>query len=501
MWCAAGCLAASYHHGWLNNFPPDDIGEFATPEPKLVRMRGILDEEPTVALQTHHDPLASFDRSDPTRSVLAVRELRGDDEWLPAAGRARLVVQGPLDGFHVGDEIEAIGWLESPSAANNPGEWDYADYLRDQRIRAELFVRKTPDAVTRLAEGWSSTPSGWLARLRGWAQRALENSLPRQQAAVATALLLGENAVMTTGEWERYVRTGVIHVLAISGQHLVVLAWFIWVILKLFGVPRKRGALIVAGLLIGYALLTGFRPPVQRAAVAVAVSCLALVFRRVPLPANNFALSWLIVIGLNPTDPFGMGCQLAFLQVALLTWGVSRWLDPGNPDPLEQLVEQTRSPTVRFLRGLAKGMGQSYAITALLGLASMPLIASWQHLISLSGFLIGPPLILLTSVALIAGFLLLFSEALGGFFTPILAFVTRWSLASCDGLVDLAEKMPLSHIYLNDVPQWWLWTYCLALLGILWVRPAWSKLRLAAAGRGRLVGDRHGCRFARGADG
>ncbi|MFL5342313.1 MAG: ComEC/Rec2 family competence protein [Gemmataceae bacterium] len=486
LWVAVGFLAAGYHHGWRNVYAPDDVGEFAAPEPALVRVRGILDDEPSVALQAHNDPLNSFDRTDPTRATLEVREIRGTDDWRPASGKARLVVQGPLDGLHVGDEIEAIGWLESPSSANNPGEWDYAEYLRDQRIRAEIYVRKTPDAVVRLNEGWSCTPMGWLARLRGWAQRALDRTLPRQQAAVATALLLGENSVMTTGEWERYVRTGVIHVLAISGQHLVVLAWFLWLILKLLGVPRKRGALIVAGLLISYALLTGFRPPVQRAAVTVAVSCLALIFRRVPLPANNFALAWLVVIGLCPTDPFGMGCQLAFLQVALLVWFVSRLMEPGDPDPLDRLVEQSRSPTVRFLRGFGKSVGQCYAITALLGLMSMPLIASWQHLISLSGFVIGPPLILLTSIALISGFLLLASEAfLGGLLTPIFAFVTRWSLAGCDGLVDLAEKMPLSHVYLPDVPQWWLWAYCLAVLALLWIKPVWAKFRwLLPAGAG-----------------
>ena len=200
LWCVAGFLAAAYHHGWRNDYAGDDVGEFATAEPKLVRVRGILSEEPTIALQPHHNPLASFDRDDPTKSVLDVRQIRADGEWITASGKARLVVQGHLEGFHVGDEIETIGWLSSPPAAENPGEWDRAEFLRDQRIRAELYVRKTPDAVTRLAEGWSSSPMGWLARLRGWGQAALERTLPKQQAAVASALLLGENSAMTAGE-------------------------------------------------------------------------------------------------------------------------------------------------------------------------------------------------------------------------------------------------------------------------------------------------------------
>jgi competence protein ComEC len=477
LWVAAGGLAGNYHHLYRNVYPGDDIGNFATAEAKLVRVRGVLDEEPTLVWLPHGDPLASFLRPDPTRGVLDVREIRAQRDWLPVSGKARLTVQGHLDEFHVGDEVEVVGWLAAPSGPDNPGEWDRAEYLHDKRIRADLFVRKTPDAVLRRAEGWTNSFWGWLAQLRGWGQRAFARTLPKQQAAIASALLLGENATMTSADWDKYIRTGVIHVLAISGQHLVVLAGFLWFGLRIFRVRSRRGAIIVALFLLGYALLTGFRPPVQRAAVAVGVYSLGTVFRRAPLPANTFALSWLVVIALNPADPFGVGCQLAFLQVAMLSWGISRWLDPGEEDPIDRLIDETRTRTERVFRGLARGVGRGYAITLILGLASMPLVAAWQHLVSLSGFVIGPPMILLTSIALISGFLLLLSEALGGFFSPLFAFVTRWSLSGCDGLVDLAERMPFSHVYVPDIPPWLIWVFYLVLLSFLWLKPLWPRQR------------------------
>src|SRR5262249_22505969 len=154
-------------------------------------------------------------------------EIRGERDWHPLSGKARFTVQGHLDEFHVGDEVEMIGWLSTPLGADNPGEWDRAEYLRDRRICAELSVRKTPDAVTRVREGSSSSLRGWLAQLRGWGQRVFARSLPKQEAAIASALLLGENSTMTSNDWDKDIRTGVIHVLAISGQHLVVLAAFL----------------------------------------------------------------------------------------------------------------------------------------------------------------------------------------------------------------------------------------------------------------------------------
>ncbi|MFO0825085.1 MAG: ComEC/Rec2 family competence protein [Gemmataceae bacterium] len=84
------------------------------------------------------------------------------------------------------------------------------------------------------------------------------------------------------------MRTGVVHVLAISGQHLVVLAGFVWLVLKLFGVRRRYGAWVVIVVMIAYTLLTGARPSAVRAAVMVCAVCVAIVLRRPVIAANIF---------------------------------------------------------------------------------------------------------------------------------------------------------------------------------------------------------------------
>src|SRR5262249_14827856 len=150
---------------------------------------------------------------------------------------------------------------------------------------------------------------GWLAVLRGWGQRRLTDDLDKQ-SGVAAALLLGEGSGMTGDDWEQYLRTGVIHVLAISGQHLVVLAGFLWLASRVLLIRRKHAAPIIAALLIGYALLTGGRPPVMRAAWMVGVYCGGIMMQRPVAHANTFALGWIGVAIMNPTDIFNAGCQL-----------------------------------------------------------------------------------------------------------------------------------------------------------------------------------------------
>src|SRR5262249_48360727 len=210
-------------------YAADDIGHFATEEPRPVVLRGVFDSEPTVVRQKKDDPLRTFPRAEPTRVVLRVTHLKQRDDWRAVSGLAMLIIAGQLkEDMHVGDEVQIVGRLLAPQPPANPGEFDHASYLLDQRIRALVSVQKTPDGVTRPAETWPWTAAGWLAVVRGWGQRVLEKALPPEHSGVAMALLLGEGSTMTSADWQKYIRTGVIHVLAISGQHLVVLAAFLW---------------------------------------------------------------------------------------------------------------------------------------------------------------------------------------------------------------------------------------------------------------------------------
>jgi competence protein ComEC len=388
----------------------------------------------------------------------------------------------------------------------NPGEFDFADHLRDRGIRTVLTARKTPQAVTRLERGWPTSLQGWLAVIRGRGQRVLRETLPQQQEGLASALLLGEDASMSRAEWDKYIRTGVIHVLAISGQHLVILAGFLWFALPRLGVRQRHGAWIVALVVLGYALLTGGRPPALRAAVAVCAVCGGLILRRRVLPANLFALSWIAVGLVNPTDLFTIGCLLSFLSVAVLYWG-TRALWQREEDRLDRHVDKMRPAWQRRLRQLGWRIFESYAVTLLIWLAITPLVAAKYQMLVPAGLLLGPLLVALTTVALFTGFLLLASGILFSPLTGPLALLVQGSLAACEFLVDAADSVRYSHIYTGAIGDWWLWLFYLGLLAVLTQEPLRRRWRWAsiaglgwlcaglAAGAARMPSDELRCTF------
>jgi competence protein ComEC len=525
LWGSIAALGAAYHHYWREGVAADDIGHFASADPQPILLRGVLESEPTIVWRVRNDPLRSFERSDSTRAVFRARRLKQRDDWQLVSGLAQLTVYGHLKGVHVGDEVEIVGRLLAPQGPANPGEFDYASFLQDQGIRALVTVQKTPEGVIRIAEHWPWTIGGWLAVIRVWGQETLEQTVAEEQSGVAMALLLGDGSTMTGEDWEKYIKTGVIHVLAISGQHLVVLAAFLWGTLRLLGLGGRRGAWLVAFFLLGYALLAGGRPPVLRSAVTVCVFCGSLVLRRQAMPANSFALAWIVVALLNPTDVFNAGCQLSFLSVAVLYWGIGsgqqsnpdgqagRWGTSGllqpllhrPDDPLLQLIEDSRPTWQRGFRWCLRQVMASYILTLAIWLAIAPLVAARYQLVSFAGIVLGPPIVALTSVALLSGFLLLL---VAPFCLPLaygFGWVTSGCLAVCDWLVHGGENGPLAYWYVGRVPEWWLWVFYPALLAVLTMaslRRRWMLLAgLAwlctglAAGAVRQPSDEFRCTF------
>lgn len=502
LWYVWFATAAGYHHAYRDVTPADDLGRVATETPTLVRVRGLIDEEPTVLRLDRSDPFIPTRKPDHGMTILAVNRVRVESgDWRPASGKARLIVDRAidpdgryaLDDVHVGDEVEVTAMLTAPGGPANPGERDFAASERDKRITAELRVAKATEAVTRLDRRSDWDGEAWRTAVRGKAARTLDALMPPRDAAVARALLLGDGTAMDRSEWDEYIRTGVVHVLAISGQHLVALAGFFWAAFRVGGVRRRYGALAVVLVVFLYALLTGLRPSSVRAVIMVGAGCGGLLFRRPVNPANSFALAWVVVIVHDPTDVFSLGCQLSFLAVLVLVFGVARWVPASRPSALDRLIDESRPAWVRAFRWVAKAVGMLYLVTVVLFVATGPVLLDRQNVLSPVGILIGPPLILLTGLALLTGFVTLLVGTVSLTVAAPFALATQGLLALCGAAVTAADHVPGGSVYSQAPPMWWqvgfyLVLATLVLLGRPWPRrlgpvlAAWIVLGVFATG-------------------
>ena len=120
-------------------------------------------------------------------------------------------------------------------------------------------------------------------------------------------------------------------------------------------------------------------------------------------------------------------CHRSFPSIhdIVLIWGVARWLVPRELTPAEQLIEETRTLSDIVLRAIGRAVKLAFAVSLILGAVNAPLILSWQNIVSPVGILLGPPLVFLTSVALLAGFVLLIVAVAGTWAAWPFAFITR----------------------------------------------------------------------------
>jgi competence protein ComEC len=474
---------------WTGHFSLGDVHDVRAwlgDRPRAIVVRGTLADAPrrTPAPRVP-DPLRSLPETASARVAIRLLARVGPYGEEPLHGGVLLAVSANagqpahelLPDYHWGDVVEISGRLEALETAGYAEEADRAAWYQPRGIQARLRARN--ESVRRIERG---PPLGqMLGRLRSAAQELLEQSLPPDTAALARALLLGDGASLRPEQWERFVRTGVVHVLVISGQHLLVLGLFAWAVLCRLGLTQRRAALLVAGLLIGYALFTGARPPAVRAAVLIALGCVALLLDRGISRLNLLAMAWLVVGVLQPANLAEMGCQLSFWSVAVLTWAVGPLLKK-EPDALAAVIFESHSLLAQMFIRLKQMILLAYRANGLAWLLIAPMLAYHVGGIAPAALLLGPPIALLTSLALIAGFLLLLLHPLPGI-APVLAYAVDIALRLADALVGWADAW-IPFVRVEPIPSWWIASVLLGLVVMaLWrPRPVWPlALGLTAA--------------------
>jgi len=176
------------------------------------------------------------------------------------------------------------------------------------------------------------------------------------------------------------------------------------------------------------------------------------------------------------------GCHLSYpsAKIIVLIWGGLRWLKPRELTPVEQLIEETRPIPEKILRALLRSLWQLFAISAIISVVNAPLVLAWQNVASPIAILLGPPLIVLTSIALVSGFLLLIASPLGTVVAWPFARVTEWSLMACEWLVHLGDRTPLGHVYAPAPSMWWLIGFYLLVAGLVFAEGKSAKNCLIA---------------------
>ncbi len=240
-----------------------------------------------------------------------------------------------------GERWQLIVRLRRPRGTANPHGFDYEAWLLERGLRATGYVGRA-NANRRLA-AIVHRPRYWVERARELARARIEAALPdAPHAGVITALVIGDQRAIPPQQWQVFNRTGVNHLMSISGLHVTMVSGLIYAVF--YGFWRRRPGLTlrlparkaatVAGLFVAfaYAMLSGFAVPAQRTVYMLAVVAAALWLGTVESAAAVLAVAMLVVLLLDPWAVLAPGFWLSFGAVAMIMYvtvgriGRSHWL-------------------------------------------------------------------------------------------------------------------------------------------------------------------------------
>ncbi len=247
---------------------------------------------------------------------LRVTGLLRDSNLLPARGKIMAYLRGTVPA--PGDRILLAAPATRLAGPLNPAAFNYAAYLAGQNVFHRSFADSLEWTVTGTRQGWSLEALGERSRAAWFA--SLQPYLAGDQLAVAAALIMGKRDLLGSEVKSAYADTGAIHVLAVSGLHVGILALLVVQFLRLL-LPARPVWLalrtVLTILLVWYfALITGLSASVQRAALMVTV---VLIGKRVNRNNNIFnllAIAALVMLVVEPKQLLQVGFQLSFTAVA-----------------------------------------------------------------------------------------------------------------------------------------------------------------------------------------
>ncbi len=273
-----------------------------------------------------------------------------------ADGRLAVESSELLGDLPIGHQVRATGTLRDPQP------WE-AGYLGRYGIGQVLVADQL-----RLTGRRRGGPVALIDRIRDRAEVALESGTPEAEAALLRGFVLGEDDRIDAATVDDFKRSGLAHLLAVSGQNVILLALLAMPLLALLGVPVRARLFCVLVLIAVYVPVTGAGPSIQRAGVMGAAGIVAMLAGRPRSRWYAILLAAFVTLAINPRASGDPGWQLSFAAVI----GILLWAGPIRDRLLGPLGRSGhRGDLVDWRRGLAEGAGVTIAAT----LSTAPLMA------------------------------------------------------------------------------------------------------------------------------
>ncbi|HEY0843161.1 DNA internalization-related competence protein ComEC/Rec2 [Methylotenera sp.] len=346
--------------------------------------------------------------------------------------------------YQPGQRWQLTAKLKRPHSAQNPHGFDFESWLLAENIRANGSVKGKP----AMLEGFVWQPQYVVECIRQLVKLRIANVLAdKQYSGVIQALVMGDDSQIAVQDWQLFLRTGITHLMSISGLHITMLSGlmfalvsFVWRCIPHFAnqIPTRKAATFAAVITaLVYGLIAGFSVPTQRTLYMLMVFGAALWSGRRFVIAQVLAFALFIVVLIDPWAVIAAGFWLSFGAVALLSFAMGARV--AQPHWLKIALRTQWAVTIGMLPLLLILFHQASIISPLANAVAIPIISFF-----------------VTPLALLGSFL------------PIdwSLHLAYYLLHYCVVFLQWLNQLPVA-VWQQHAPV--LWTLAPALIGVVWM--------------------------------
>ncbi|MBA7596335.1 ComE operon protein 3 [subsurface metagenome] len=210
-----------------------------------------------------------------------------------------------------GDVVRFEGWVKEPPSVRNPGGFNYRDFLKRKGIYYITYIKEGDiNCIGHIRV--NPFLRKIIFPIKEYCEIAISKNLDNIHGSLLQGLTLGQRGDIPKEIKNIFSDAGVIHILAVSGLHVGIISFFLFILFRSLHIPFNLSIILTCFLLIIYAFLTDLRPPVVRATIMFMFIMLGLLSQKRIVLLNVIAASAILILILKPLDLFDTGFQLSY---------------------------------------------------------------------------------------------------------------------------------------------------------------------------------------------
>ena len=356
-----------------------------------------------------------------------------------------------LNDIHIGNKVEFEGKLEEISRGSNPGEFDAKSYYRTKGIYEKMSV-----SDYMVVDKSYDKPGEFFFKIRQYLNIKIDDTFESDRAGFIKAIILGMRGELDKDTYKLYQRSGIAHILAISGLHVSLFGIGIYKLLrKILQRSFFISASIASLFLLFYGLLVGDGVSIVRASTMLILYFIAEVLGRSYCIISALSISAVAICLISPFEPLGLSFQLSF--AAVLSLG----------GPIAFIIKRFKSKAKKKETDYKQKLFQTFVVSIGIQLLTLPITLYYFYIFPVYAFLINLAVIPLMSFVIYSSMLSLLLNILRTILYKYVSVFTVLILRFYDLLCTVTNHLPYHSIVFGRPKLWQIFIYYILLLLII----------------------------------